>query len=204
MLRHRAPSPFALPYSASTHVFILKTHGTVSLRSGLATLEADYCPGSGEAGLLSMNLEDQETGESVRGTIRLDPWLADEYRVIELTRSKHLVICGAQAVVTVDASNLALRSSLSLEYEEGETLDSPWHAEIEADRSTILATERRVWCLDERGAIRWVWACRTSDEHEWISGAPAMRGDRVRVPLRNATRDRTVDLYVTDGLPAPP
>lgn len=176
----------------------------MSLRSGRLLLEADYCPGSGEPGLLLMNLEDQQTWDSVRGTLRLDPWLADEYRVIELTISNHLILCGAQAVVTVDASNLALLSSLSLEYEEGETLDSPWHTEIEVDRSTILATERRVWCLDERGAIRWVWGCRTGDEYRWISGAPVMRDDRVRVPLRDATRDRTVDLYVTDGLPAPP
>ncbi len=185
-------------------MFILETHGTVSLRSGRLLLEADYCPGSGEPRLLSMNLEDQQTWESVRGTLRLDPWRADEYRVIDLAMSNHLVLCGAQAVVTVDASNLAVRSSVSLEYEEGETLDSPWYTEIEADRSALLATERRVWCLDERGAIRWVWGCRTSDEYRWISGAPVMRGDRVRVPLRNATRDLAVDLQVTDGLPVPP
>jgi hypothetical protein len=130
-------------------------------------------------------------------------WIGDEYRVIEFGTGNCFLICGAQAVVAVDVSNLALLSSLGLEYQEGETIDSPWHREIEGSRLLVLATERRVWCVDERGAIRWVWGCLTSEEDRWISAEPVIGDDRVRVPLRSAKGDLSVDLKVEDGLPTP-
>lgn len=182
---------------------MLKTHGVAALRSGRVLIEGDYRPGSGGPGLLLLRLQDQETHESVEGLIRLDPWIGDEYSLIEFRTGNCFLICGAQAVVAVDASNLALLSSLGLEYQEGETIDSPWHTEIEGIRLLILATERRVWCVDERGAIRWVWGCLTSEQDRWVSGEPAIRDDCVRVPLRSAKGDLFVDLQVKDGLPAP-
>jgi hypothetical protein len=182
----------------------IRTHGTAELRSGRVRLEADYQPGdAGRPGLLSLRLEDQETYESVDGVIRLDPWIADEYRLIEPTTGDCFLLCGAQAVVAIDASTLAWRSSLGLEYQEGETIDAPWHSEIVERRLLILATERRVWCVDERGAIRWVWGCLTSDRYTRISGEPVPRGDRVGVPLQRAKGDFYVDLQLNDGLPAP-
>lgn len=180
---------------------ILRTHGTALLRSGRALLEANYRPRDAGPGLLSLRLEDQESFESVAGQVRLDPWFADEYALIELKTGNCFLLCGAQAVVAVDAFSLAWLSSVGLEYQEGETIDSPWHAEIEESRLLMIATERRVWCVDERGAIRWLWGCSTSDQDRWISGAPVVVGDRVRVPLRTFRTDLSVELQLKDGLP---
>lgn len=182
-------------------MMMLKTHGTTGLRSGRVLLETNYRPADGGPGLLALRLEDQETYESVDGLIRLDPWIGDEYGLIEFRTGKCFLVCGAQAVVAVDASNLALVSSLGLEYQEGETIGAPWHTEIEAHRLLVLATERRVWCIDERGAIRWLWTCSTSEQDRWISGEPVVGGDRVRVPLKTTKGDFSVELQVSDGLP---
>lgn len=182
---------------------IINTHGATSLRSGRVLLETNYHPGTGGPGLLSLRLEDQETYEAVDGLIRLDPWIGDEYSLIEFRTGNCFLICGAQAVVAVDASNLALVSSLGLEYLEGETIDSPWHTENEGSRLLILATERRVWCVDECGAIRWVWGCRTNEQDRWVSAEPVIRDHCVHVPLRSTKGDLSVDLQVKDGLPAP-
>jgi hypothetical protein len=184
-------------------MMMLKTHGTAALWSGRILIETDYRPGNGGPGLLSLRLEDQETYESVDGLIRLDPWIGDEYGVVEFRTGNCFLICGAQAVVALDASNLALMSSLGLEYQEGETIDAPWHVEIEGSRLLILATERRVWCVDQRGATRWVWGCLTSEQDRWVSAEPVPIDDCVRVPLRSAKGDVSVDLQVRDGLPAP-
>jgi hypothetical protein len=183
---------------------MLKTHGTALLSSGRVLIETDYRPGTGGPGLLSLRLEDQETYEAVEGLVRLDPWIGDEYSVIEFRTGHCFLICGAQAVVAVGASNLTLLSSLGLEYEEGETIALPWHTEIEGSRLLVLATERRVWCVDGNGAIRWVWGCLTNEQHRWISGEPALVDDCVRVSLRSAKGDSSVDLQIRDGLPSAP
>lgn len=104
-------------------------------------------------------------------------------------------------MVAIDASNLALLSSLGLEYQEGETIDSPWHTEIESSRLLVLATERRVWCVNECGAIRWLWECSTGEQDRWVSGELVVGNDRVRVPLRTDKDDLFVELQVSDGLP---
>jgi hypothetical protein len=180
---------------------MLKTHGTAALQSGRKLVETEYRPADRGPGLLSLRLEDQETHLSVHGAVRLDPWIADEFGMIEFRTGNCLLICGAQAVIAVDASSLALLSSVALEYQEGETIDLPWHAEIAERRLLIVATERRVWCIDDRGGIRWVWGCVTSEQDTWVSAAPVSRGDHVRVPLRSARGDFFVDLLVQDGLP---
>jgi hypothetical protein len=181
---------------------MLKTHGTASLRSGRVLLETDYSPTDGGPGLLSLRLEDQETFLSVDGAIRLDPWIGQDYGLIEFRTGSCFLICGAQAVVAVDARSLGWSSSVGLEYEEGETLDVPWHLELERVRLLVLATERRVWCVDEHGAVRWLWNCSTGHVHAWISGALADGGDRVSVPVRTVQGERTVELQLSDGLPA--
>jgi hypothetical protein len=101
--------------------------------------------------------------------------------------------------VAIDASSLSLLSSVALEYEEGERIGSPWHVQLEGH--LVLATERRVWCLDECGAIRWMWSCSASERDSWISGQPVAEGDRVRVPLRTFHRDFSVELCLGNGLP---
>lgn len=182
---------------------IVRTHGTVELQAGRILLETDWQPGDADRpGLLSLRLEDQETYESVEGRLRLDPLIADEYLLIELT-GECFILCGSPAVVALDAASLALISSLGLEYEEAELIGTPWHVEILESRMLILATERRVWCVDERGAIRWVWGCQTSDRYLQISGAPVPRGDRIRVPLVSAKGELSIELLLSDGLLAP-
>ena len=183
---------------------MLKTHGTALLRSGRALIEADYRPADGGVGLLALRLEDQETCESLEGLIRLDPWIGDEYGLIEFSAGDCFLVCGTQAVVSVDASSLVLLSSVGLEYQEGETIDSPWHVEIEGSGLLVVATERRIWCLDERGAVRWLWSCLTSEQDRWISGEPVVRDDRVCVPLGTAQGDVSVELLLKDGLPTDP
>ena len=180
---------------------MLKTHGTTALRSGRVLLETDYRRGDAGPGLLSLRLEDQETYESADGQFRLDPWIGEEYPLIEFKTGNCFLICGAQAVVAVAAGSLAWLSSIGLEYQEGETIDSPWHLELERSRFLVLATERRVWCVDERGAIRWVWGCKTGDQDRWIAGEPVVAGDRVCVPLRTAKAALSVELQLGDGLP---
>jgi hypothetical protein len=180
---------------------LLKTHDSVWLGSGRVLLETDYRPGDAGPGQLLLRTEDQESFESVTGKLRLDPWIADEYALIEFKTGKCFLLCGAQAVVAVDIASLAWCSSVGLEYQEGKTIDSPWHAESEASRLLIVSTERRVWCVDEGGAIRWVWSCATSDQSRWIRGAPVVVGERVVIPLRTTAADLSVELRLSDGLP---
>lgn len=183
---------------------IVRAHGTAELRSGRVLLETDWRPGdAGRPGLLSLRLEDQETYESVEGRVRLDPWIADEYLLIEHPTGDGFILCGSPAVVALDAVSLALISSLGLEHEEGEIIGTPWQVEIAESRRLILATERRVWCVDERGAIRWVWGCQTGDRSTQVSAAPVPRGDRIRVPLVGAKGELQVELLLNDGLLAP-
>ena len=155
---------------------MLKTHGATTLLSGHALIETDYQPGDTGPGLLFLRREDQETFDYVDGQVRLDPWNADEYPLIEFKTGNCLLICGAQAVVAIDALSLVWLSSVGLEYQEGETIDSPWHVEIEERRLLVLATERRVWCLDDHGSIRWMWSCSTGEHDRWISGHPIAAG----------------------------
>lgn len=183
---------------------MLRTHGTTALRGGRGTLATDYRPGDVGPGLLSLRLEDHATYESVEGQIRLDPWFGDEYPLIEPATGGFFLICGAQAVVAVEATSLAWLSSVALEYEEGETIDLPWHVEVERSRLLVLATERRVWCVDERGAIRWVWGCTNSDQHRWISSQPIVTAEGVSVPLRTTKTSLSIELRLGDGLPARP
>src|SRR5262245_53505985 len=92
-------------------------------------MQADYSSRDGDVGILVVTLEDQQSGDSVENRLRLDPWLGNEYEVIEACACRSLVICGAQAIVVVDGATLTMSSSVSLEYEEAETLDAPWYVE---------------------------------------------------------------------------
>ena len=180
---------------------MLKTHGATALRSGRSLLRADYRPGDAGPGLLRLRLEDQETLESRDGDVRLDPWIGDEYPLIEFKAGNCFLLCGAQAVVAVDCSSLSWLSSVGLEYQEGETIDSPWHVEAEESQLLVVATERRVWCVNEVGAIRWIWSCSVSNQDAWIVGSPVVVGSRVRLPINTRVAASFVDLRLADGLP---
>lgn len=74
---------------------ILKTHGATKIRSGRMQIETNFHPGTNSPGVLALRLEDQKTYESVDGAVRLDPWISDEYGLIELTTGNCFLICGA-------------------------------------------------------------------------------------------------------------
>ncbi len=182
---------------------MLKTHGRRRMTSRPAELETNYRPGENDVGSLALRLEDQTTFDSVEGKVRLDPWSADGYVLLELKTAEVLILCGAQAIVAIDARTLAWRSSVGLEYEECETLIAPWHSESTEMRGAVVATDRRVWRVDEAGAIRWMWSAKTTDEERWIVAAPDISGGTVRMSLRTLRRqppDVTIVLDATDGL----
>ncbi len=180
----------------------LNTHGEVLVRSGRALLQADYSSGDGAPGVLSLRLEDQETFDAVDGRLRLDPWSGDVYEMFDWTAGDCFVICGAQAVVALKASTLAIVSSVAMEYEEGETIEAPWFSEAHEHHALIIATERRVWCLDDRATIRWMWSCATAEYERWILNPPEVADGRVRISLGTDHRDISIELSIIDGLQA--
>lgn len=180
---------------------VLRTHGTTSLRAGCKRLEAHWRPGDVGPGLLSLRLEDQTTYDAVEGQVRLDPWIADEYRLIEFDRGECFVLCGAQAVVAINEVTLTSVSEVALLDEETKTIDCPWHVEVAERRLLLLATEQRIWCVDACGAIRWIWSSAHADQHATIADRPVVLGERVRLPLRTFHRDLSVELLIADGLP---
>src|SRR5262245_16072463 len=131
----------------------LKTHGDeISILAGRSLLKAEYQSADLGPGTLTLQLEDQVTFDSIEASVRLDPWIADSYEIIEWSACGALILCGSPAIVALTATTLELESAVSLEYDEGETTGVPWFSEIHQPRRFIIATEKRVWCLDERVA----------------------------------------------------
>jgi hypothetical protein len=170
------------------------------LRSARALLFADYSSGDAGPGVLSLRLEDQVTFDIAEATLRLDPWSAGGYEVFDWPGGDCIVICGSDAIVALNGSNLALGSSVAMEYEEGETIDAPWFGDAKDCRALIVATEWRVWCLSDRAVVKWVWRCGTTEQDRRICGAPTIGGFRVFVPLRARDGDLIVELSLDDGL----
>lgn len=125
--------------------------------------------------------------------------LADVYEVKDWPSCIALIVCGAQAVIALDASTLALCSSVALEYEEAETISRPWFSEAQECSRLLVGTEWRVGCLDDRATIVWMWSCRVDSEDRWIRGTPEVMGRRVRVPVGSTHRDDVVELSLDDG-----
>lgn len=178
---------------------VLEIHGEIAVRGGLATLSSEYSPAERGPGKLRLLAEDQTTFESAKVTLKLDPWSPDGYELIEWAGSDVLLLCGAQAVVALKATTLVVGSSVGLEYEEAETLDRPWACSVHERSLLVLATERRVWCIDESARMTWIWSCRTSARERWICGAPEVTGETVRVPIRTLRGELVVEL-TSDGL----
>lgn len=178
----------------------LDAHGKAVLEDA-RTLSAEYQTSDRGPGHLTLRLEDPRTYDEVVGRVRLDPWRAGEYCVLELSHGAVLVICGAQAIVVLDAASLTITASVALEYEETETMNAPWHTESHTHRAAILATERRVWCLSDQGCIRWMWSCAMAEEKRWLSSAPTLADSHVRIPLGSQRGHALVELDLHDGLP---
>lgn len=92
----------------SEETTMIKTHGVFQLRCG--RMATDYRPSERGPGMLALRLEVEYDDRRVEGHIRLDPWIGDEYGLIEFRAGNCLLVCGAQAVVAVDASDLTFRS----------------------------------------------------------------------------------------------
>lgn len=178
----------------------LKTHGDeLAVMRGRAMLSADYTPGDRGPGKLALEIVDQETFESKQAVVHLDPWRGNVYEVIEWPECEALLLCGAPQIVALALPTLRFGAAVALEYEEVDTLDRPWVVEI-PNRRLVVATERRIWCLDERIAIRWMWSSRTGREDRWLFEAPRMEGSDLRVPVRMLHRDGIVALSADDGI----
>jgi hypothetical protein len=173
---------------------ILQTDGTaLTLQDGESTLTAEYAAGDSRTGVLKLHLDDRTT------TLRLDPWSPESYELYDCRSPKCLVLGGAERLVVLDRETLDFRASLWFEYEETETIDQPWFAESADGQFLVIATDRRVWCLDQRAAIRWCWSVRTRPETYFIEAAPLVDEQIIRVPVRSFRDERTIGLEIHDG-----
>lgn len=179
----------------------LKTHGDeVAVMHGRAMLSAEYTPGDRGPGKLVLALVDQETGDRHETVLRLDPWSGNVYEVFEWTQGGALIVCGVPQIVALGLPTLELGGAVGLEYEEAETIDHPWVVEVPDVRRLVVATERRIWCLDERIAIRWMWSARTDHDDRWLFEAPRAVGRDLHVPVRMVHRDGIIELSADQGL----
>ena len=170
----------------------------VAVRGGAALLSASYSPDDGAVGTLLLRVEDQSTYDSVEAAVGLDPWTPDAWELYDWSATGVLVVCGADAIVAFDP-RWRLSSRVSLEYEECDTLDSPWFAGGTASDQLLVATERRVWSLNRDGAVRWIWSCDTHDRHQWIVDAPRVDDSIVVVPVQSKAGGGVVRLTLDGG-----
>lgn len=179
---------------------VLKTHGSSLSRSRRYLVESEYSPSDGGIGVLLLRLQEQTSFECRELRIRLDPLIADEYVWIEPGSDAYFVVCGAQGVVVVDVLTASLLTSVAWHADEGETVGVPWC--VEDAGGLIVATELRVWCLDDHGRVRWMWSCPQGPESVRITGSPSVRDGSVHVPMVRALGEEIcLVLNIRDGLP---
>jgi hypothetical protein len=174
------------------------TTNEYSLQQGMLSLTSTYSAGDGGPGSLNLEIMGFETGLDVRGTIRLDPWRSNYFPAYDWESANGLVVCGAERWLTLDVRTLRIAAGANFEYEEGETLSEPWLCESPAGDVLILATDRRIFCLDSRLAIRWVWSARVHETDRWINGPPRVEQTLV-VPASMRRADVIVTLSLEDG-----
>jgi hypothetical protein len=179
----------------------LKTHGDeLAMMGRRAMLTAEYTPGDRGPGRVALSLVDQDTGEASDTALQLDPWSGDVYEVFEWSECGALILCGAPQVVALALPELGFGAAVGLEYEEAETLDHPWFVEVPELRLLVVATERRMWCLDERLAIRWLWSARTQHDDRWLHGPPRAVGRDLVISTRTLHRDREILVSADRGI----
>jgi len=181
----------------------LRTHGDgIAVMQGRALLTAEYSPADRGPGRVTLTIVNHETGDREEGLLWLDGVQHGMYEVIEWNECSALVVCGDPQIVVVDLPKLRFCAAVGLEYEEMETIEHPWIVEVAGGRRLITATERRVWCLDERHSIRWMWSARTHHGPRLILGAPRAVPGYVQIPV-GGTRDAVIELSVDDGTERP-
>lgn len=165
----------------------------LALESSQSLMTCAYAPADSGTGALTLHLEDQTAN------LRLDPWSPDGYDVYEGFSRRCLVISGAGRIVVLERATLQVRGALWLDHGEAETIDRPWFAESDDGRFLIIATERHVWCVDDRCAVRWCWSVSSLSETRFVCAAPQLVGRAVRVPLTSFHGDSVVILDVDDA-----
>ncbi len=175
-------------------MLILRTHQQVALRNDRLIVEAGYTPGDRGAGWLTLMMEEQRSFDMREVMLRLDPWVADEYFLFDWSAADALVICGAQGVCVVSSAAASLSSFVWLEFEEGERLDHPWA--ITTSKHMVVATERRAWCYDLCGKVRWIWSTSSHAPHLAITEAPKTSADMVTLVCTHNVR---IEISLQDG-----
>ncbi|HEY4242671.1 MAG TPA: hypothetical protein VGM88_22800 [Kofleriaceae bacterium] len=179
----------------------LPRDGHVELCRGTVKLLAEWTPGDVAAGSLHLTLEDQRTFDATECKIRLDPGTADSFPLLVDLHDRYVVICGYPAIVSVSLSPLALRSSVSLDYKEASTLEHPWWIPVTSAKTSLVATDRKIWALDENGQLLWLWSCDVEDRRQWIARAPTVRDGVVQVELGRLEYHYALELSLRDGQP---
>jgi hypothetical protein len=127
------------------------------------------------------------TGEAKEITLRIDPWAPEGFRMHEWREASGLMVCGATRLVMLDAAELSLKATVPLEYEECETGDRPWF--VETKGVLLVATETRLFCFDERLAIRWCWTTRVYSDEWWtLTAPPIVEGTSIQMHLLSPKR----------------
>jgi hypothetical protein len=183
---------------------ILKKDGTqVALESGSKWVTATYTPADRGPGLLKLQFQDQATWDIREADLRLDPWIADAYDLYEWRAARACVLSGAMRIVVLDLDTLRTSAAICLEVGEGETIERPRFVETDDGRRLLVATESRVFCLDETRAIRWCWSVRSRDDGYVLHAAPQIVGGSVHVQMMRIDAVRTVLLSLEDAVEQP-
>ncbi len=79
-------------------------------------------------------------------------------------------------------------------------LGQPWI--VPGNDVLIVASETRVFCIDERLAIRWCWTVKVHSNEWWrIAKVPVIREAVVEVGLESPTSQIDIRLRVADAMP---
>lgn len=177
----------------------LSTDGTsLPLRQGRLTLRVSHISQENSENQVTLRVENSDSFESVEVTLKLGPWSPDSYDVHDWGIANVLIVSGAGRIVAVGLRAPHLLAAMGLEYEEAETLDRPWITDAESE-ALIIATERRVWCVDASPSIRWCWNARIGPDDCFIYAPPQADAAWVSVPVRSRRGDVVTRLRMRDG-----
>lgn len=167
--------------------------GTELPLSGDILLSASYHRQETGVGSLNLRCTSAVTYDARTISLPLDPWCPEGYRVEQGLGGRVLVICGATRIVVVELPSLRVTAAIPLEYEECERQGLPWF--VVGAGVMLIATETRVWCLDERFAFRWCWTVAAHSKDWWeISKAPSINGMLVQIALTAPSKTTEVKL----------
>jgi len=156
-------------------------------------LSASYQPREAGIGTLKLHCTNAVTFEEVSVSIPLDPWCPEGYLVEQGISGRVLILCGATQLLVIELPPLRITASIPLEYEECETRGLPWF--VVKDDLVLIATETRIFCLDQRLAFRWCWTAAVHSRDGWvIAEKPRIEGSVAEVSLAAVMKTVNVKL----------